>query len=148
MAATKQAEENKDLVRRLIEELGEKRNLDILDETHASDFEIHSPLAPGGKVTGREAYKATLQEIFDAFSDMTLIIEDIVAEDDMVAYRLSYTATHEGEFMDVPPTGKRVSWEGMAFLRIEDGTVREIRAQTDTIGLMQQLGVTEVPGEH
>jgi hypothetical protein len=36
----------------------------------------------------------------------------------------------------------------MAFLRIEDGTVREIRAQTDTIGLMQQLGVTEVPGEH
>lgn len=76
-----------------------------------------------------------------------MTIEDIVAQGDLVAYRATYTGTNEGEAMGVPATGIPMSIEGNVFVRIEDGKITELRGQLDTLGLMRQLGVTEVPSE-
>lgn len=146
MAVTKQAEENKALVRRVVEKLVDERDFDMLEETHANDFVIHGGVGSDGPVTGREAYESAVRGVLEAFPDLSATIEDIVAEDDLVAYRFTFTGTHEGEFMGVAGSGTRVSWEGMSLARIEDGKFAELRGFPDNLDLMQQLGITELPG--
>lgn len=146
MAATTPAEANKALVRRVIDEVVDQRDYDVLQETHASDFVLHSPLVPE-VVTGREAYEESLRGTLEVFPDMTVTIEDLLAEDDLVAYRINFTATHEGELFGAPATGKTVSWDGTSLGRIEDGKLAELGGHQDALGLLRQLGVTEVPSE-
>lgn len=78
---------------------------------------------------------------------MTATIEELVVEGDMVAYRAGITATHEAEFMGIPATGEEVSVDGEGFFRIEDGKLAEACPLMDRLGMMQQLGVIETPGE-
>jgi hypothetical protein len=59
---------------------------------------------------------------------------------------MTHSGTHKGEFMGIPPTGKSISWEEFAFLRIAEGKVAEYWSQTDSLGMMQQLGVIPAPG--
>lgn len=146
MATNASAEANKALVRRVIEEVVHQRNYEVLEETHASDFVLHSPLAPE-VVTGRGAYEASLRGTFDVFPDLTVTIDDLLAEDDLIAYRISFIGTHQGEIMGAPATGKTVSWDGISLGRVADGKFAELRGHHDTLGLMRQLGVTEVPSE-
>jgi predicted ester cyclase len=68
-----------------------------------------------------------------------------VAEDDKVAVRFDVTATHKGEFQGIPPTGKEVSFSGMAFLTVIDGKISEEWATADMMGLMQQIGAIPAP---
>lgn len=147
MAETTPTEANKALVQRYIEEASEK-NYDVFEESVASDVVLHSN-APGieEEVTGRDAYKALVQGYYEAFPDLTVTPEVMIAEDDLVADRATYSATHEGELMGTPATGKKVNFDGMAFFRIKDGKIAEVWAQIDTLGLMQQLGIVEPLGE-
>lgn len=137
---------NKELVRRYYE-IFQEEDFDALEEVLASDYTVHS--VPGfaeGKLTGRDAIEGYLREYLQAFPDLTATIEEVVAEGDMVAYRATITATHEGEFMGIPPTGEEVSVDGEGFFRIEDGKLAEAWPLMDTLGMMQQLGVIETPG--
>lgn len=145
MAGTTTAEANKALIHRLFDEFVEAKNFDVLEETHASDFVLHG--APGGEeLTSRAAYAEYVRGVHDAIPDFTATIEAMVAEDDLVAYRATYSGTHEGEFMDTPGTGKTFTINGMAMLRIEDGKITEGWGQLDTLSMLQQLGVVESPG--
>jgi predicted ester cyclase len=76
-----------------------------------------------------------------AFPDLHVEIEDVVAEGDTVATRVTMTATHRGAFLGVAPTGRRVRYEGMDILRFREGKMVEHWTVTDDLGLMQQLGV-------
>ena len=82
-----------------------------------------------------------------AFPDLNVTVEDSIAEGDKVVQRLSQTGTHEGEFMGVEPTGRKVTSSGIIIGRLEDGKAVKEWAQLDQMGLMQQLGVVEPPGE-
>jgi steroid delta-isomerase-like uncharacterized protein len=68
-------------------------------------------------------------------------VEEMVAEGDAVAVRYTMRGTHRGDFAGVPPTGKAVVAQSMAFYRLADGQIGEERAHLDMLGILQQLGV-------
>jgi steroid delta-isomerase-like uncharacterized protein len=76
-----------------------------------------------------------------AFPDLKINIEDEIGEGDKVVTRWTFQGTHQGEFMGMPATGKRVSVGGISTDRIAHGKVVEHWAELDILGLMQQLGV-------
>jgi steroid delta-isomerase-like uncharacterized protein len=75
-----------------------------------------------------------------AFPDLRLTVEDIMAEGDMVAARVSFRGTHAGEFQGIPPTNKQVAFSSIEINRMEDGKVAEHWFELDMLGLLQQLG--------
>ena len=64
----------------------------------------------------------------------------MVAEGDKVAVRLNVTGTHKGEFRSIPPSGRKLSLDEMAFLTILDGRITEGWVTSDTMSFMQQIG--------
>ena len=131
-------EENKALVRRLIDEVVGKANLAIVDELIASDYLFRSPGRPD--VRGREGYKQFCQAYLNALPDMQMSVEEQIAEGDKVVTRWSATGTHRGEVMGVPPTGKHVSLTGIVIYRCAGGRIVDEVEELDLLGMMQQLG--------
>jgi len=74
------------------------------------------------------------------------VVEDLVAEGDKVAGRVTAYGKHEGELFGIPRTGKDIRVSGIAIWRIEDGKIVEHWHETNQLGLMQQLGVIPSPG--
>ena len=95
--------------------------------------------------TGPEAFKQTRAMMYSGFPDLHLTIEEMVAEGEKVAELLSARGTHDGEFMDVAPTGKWAEWQGQALFHISEGKVLECRGMPDMLGLMQQIGAVLAP---
>jgi len=83
--------------------------------------------------------------MWSGFPDLHLTIEETIAEWGTVVERLTGRGTHEGEFMGVAPTGKRVEFAGMGLFRIHEGKIAEFRAMPDMLGLMQQIGAIPSP---
>jgi predicted ester cyclase len=82
----------------------------------------------------------------EGFPDLQIRIEDAVGEGDLVAQRVHFEGTHTGEFQGLPPTHKKVSFSGLELNRFADGRVVEHWFQLDSLTLLQQLGLTVVPG--
>lgn len=99
--------------------------------------------APGATVNGsrhaREVLSSIGRGLHGAFPDLTLEVLEQVAEDGRVATRVRFSGTHEGVFDATPPTGARVSFEGLLLDRIEDGRVVESRQQLDMLGLSRRV---------
>lgn len=81
-----------------------------------------------------------------AFPRYELVVEDLLAEEDKVAARLTMRGTHLGEFMGIQPTGKEVEWPVMLIYQIVDDKVIDHWMIGDQMNLMQQLGVVPEPG--
>src|SRR3954468_15004608 len=94
-------ETNKAIARRFIDEVFVHGDLAAVDELAAEDFTPHTfgPLPPG-----REPLKQAMAHVADGISDPEFKIEDVIAEDDRVAVRLTSSATHTGTFMGTPAT--------------------------------------------
>lgn len=102
---------------------------------------------PSGESQGRDAVKELSKYLHSAFSDYSLTVEELIAEGDTVTLRGTERGTHNGEFLDIEPTGQKVEFEIMEFDRLKDGQITERWIQPGLLGLMQQLGVVEPPGE-
>ena len=126
-------EENKAIVRRLIEEMWNQGKLEVIDE-------VFPP-------SGIEGAKQIVTTFRTAFPDLHFTIEDQIAEGDKVTTRYTLTGTHTGEFMGIPPTGKQVTVTGMSISRIVDSKLVEEWDNVDTLGMMQQLGVIPPIGQ-
>ena len=87
--------------------------------------------------------KLALEEFFVAFPDIQETIEEIIGEGNMVASWATIRATHRGAFMQVPPTGRRVTFTIQELSRIEDGKVQDQRVNFDLFGLMAQINSTK-----
>jgi steroid delta-isomerase-like uncharacterized protein len=133
-------EENKALTRRLYEEWnkGKEAAMAFTEELCAPDYVWHGPAVLGEMDLA--AMKQFLPAFFTAFPDGYVTVEDLIAEGDKVVTRYSFRATHQGEFMGVPPTGKVVTYTGIAISRLAGGKFVEDWEQADILGLMQQLG--------
>ena len=138
-------EENKALVRRFVDEVQSAGNIDAIDELCSPEFVNHS--APSGMPQNREGVKQVTAMFRQAFPDSYFTVEDMIAEGDKVATHKTFHGTHEGEFMGMPPTGRRVSMELIDIVRISEGRVVEHWSMGDNLGMMQQLGVIPRPGE-
>ena len=105
----------------------------------------HVPAAPG-PLEGLEAWRQFTGPFVEAFPDLRLTVEDIMAEGDMVAARVAFDGTHRGEFQGIPPTGKEVAFTSIEVNRVVDGKGEEHWVEIDLLGLMQQLGAIPEPG--
>jgi len=133
------SEELKAISRRLIEEVWNKGDLDVVDELIASDYVFHDPAAP--EVRGPEGLKQLVSMYRTAYPDLHFTIEDQIAEGDKVANRWTATGTHQGELMGIPATGEQVTTTGISITRYEAGKAVAEWANWDTLGMLQQLGV-------
>jgi predicted ester cyclase len=131
------SEANKALVRRVIEEGFNKRNLALLDELYAGCV-YYSPATGELKP---EALRQFWASVLAAVPDGRYTVEDQVAEGDKVVTRWSSTGTHQGELMGIAPTDKQFTTSGMRIDRIVEGKIVEEREESDTLGFFQQLGV-------
>jgi steroid delta-isomerase-like uncharacterized protein len=140
------AEQNKALFRQFIEEIFNRGNMSRADELFAPDF-IEREELPPGMSRDREGVKQLITMLHSAFPDFKFTIDDMIAEGDKVVVRSTWSGTHKGEFMGIPPTGKSVSFGVFDIVRIAEGKVVEHWGQMDNMRMMQQLGVIPVPGE-
>jgi steroid delta-isomerase-like uncharacterized protein len=140
-------EENKALVRRMVEETFNRGDIGRADEFLAPDFAEREELPPG-LPRDREGVKQLTMMLRSAFPDLKATIEDIVAEGDKVVVRQTWSGTHTGgEFMGVPASGKAVSVGVIDIIRIAGGKFVEHWGQMDSMGMMQQLGAVPTPGQ-
>jgi steroid delta-isomerase-like uncharacterized protein len=137
---------NKEFARRWNEEIWSQQNTDVIDDLVAEEFVGHDPSRPE-PVRGPEGVREVVEMLFSAFPDAQVDLEVIVAEGDRIAMRITASGTHEGMFMGIEPTGEQMEVEVMSFQRIEDGKAVEEWQIVDTLGMLQQLGVVELPGE-
>jgi steroid delta-isomerase-like uncharacterized protein len=130
-------DENKRLVKRFVDEVFGLGQLDSIDELVAPDFVSHTF---GFTDDGRAKLRAATERIHASLSDVDFGVEDLVAEDDRVAVRLTSSATVVDEFMGVPAAGKQYSIGEIHLFRVADGRIVEHWHQHDALGLMKQLG--------
>jgi steroid delta-isomerase-like uncharacterized protein len=130
-------EANKTALRRAIASLS-PGTLDTYLQLYHPDAKLH--FLPPGLPPGIEGARIFYQRFLSAFPDARLAIEDFVAEGESVAARYTLEATHFGEFMGVPPTGRRISLSGITILHFADGKCVERWSEQDLLGLLQQIG--------
>lgn len=120
-------------------------NLDIFDEIMLPDAVDHDPAPDQGP--GPEGFKQFFTTLRTAFPDLEVSPEHMVATDDDVA--LAYTArgTHDGDFLGVSPTGRRIEVRGLQIWRFENGKMAERWGSSDELGIFQQIGAIGDPGE-
>lgn len=136
-------QQNIALAERFIEEVWRQGNLAAIDELFAEHYVDHGF---GPQPVGRDALKGFVAAFRAAFPDMQYDLHQIIAEGDTVASRDTVRATHQGEFMGIPATGKPVAVSAMHFLRFEGGKIVEHWGITDTMAMLQQLGLMPPPG--
>jgi steroid delta-isomerase-like uncharacterized protein len=133
------SQENKALVRRLVEEAQAGGKLHVIDELISPDFVDHSAW-PGIPAT-REGVKQIFGMFHAALADLQVIIHDQIAEDDRVVTRKTLRGTHQGALLGVPPTGNVIRIEVIDILRVQDGQITDHWNLVDQHGLLQQLGL-------
>jgi steroid delta-isomerase-like uncharacterized protein len=126
----------KRLVRSYFEVVLTQRRIDRLDELLDLGFRSH---APSGASVDRDAYRATVAVTLAAFPDLTVTVEEQVAERDLVATRWTAEGTHGGELFGIEPTGRRVRVSAMHIHRVKDGRFIEHWEAIDLHGLLAQL---------
>ena len=141
----KKTEDNKAIARRALEEVWSQGKLDVIDEIFAADFVLHVAGSPD--IHGPEGYKQFVADARSAFPDLQFTIEDQIAESDKVVTRYTFTGTHKGDFMGIPPTGVQVTVTGIDIDRIAGGKIVEEWTSYDALGMLQQLGVIPPMGQ-
>jgi steroid delta-isomerase-like uncharacterized protein len=131
--------DNKAIVRRLYEEVWNKRRLDVVDQLLSPSHALNDPIVSGSQV-GPELYKRRVVEFRASFPDLCFTTEDIIAEKGKVVVCWIFSGTHQGEFMGIPASGRKVSVEGITIHHITNGRILDSYARWDALGLMRQLG--------
>jgi predicted ester cyclase len=131
------AEGNKALVRRVLAEVRGGWTRAVIEQFFAPDYRRH--LAPTGPHLTREEQLERALRLRVAFPDADPTLEDILAEGDRVAYRLTIRGTHRGSFLGVAATGRRVTVSLFAIVRIENGKLAEEWGGLDQVDLLRQL---------
>jgi predicted ester cyclase len=131
--------ENRQIVRRVLDEMFAKGNLDAADELIHPDFVNHE--APPGSPQGPEGLRQTTSWLRGLWGDMRADIEDEICEGDKVVARVTMHGHHEGEFLGKPPTGKEYAVQQIHIYRFEDGRLIEHWGCRDDLGQALQLGL-------
>lgn len=136
-------EENKAVYARMVEEVVNNGNFDVVDEIFHPDYVDHA--APPGSPPGLEGVKAIFSMFRTGFPDVKFRIDRMVGEGDYVATLVHGEGTHTGQFIEFPPSGNHAQWRSVGFFRVEDGKIREHWGIPDLLGLLIQIGVIPPP---
>lgn len=130
--------------RRIAEEIINANDPDAIDRLVAEDYVDHT----GGDESNRDGYRETVLAVREVFPDLHMTVHDTIVQGDKVAARFSVTATHRGEFMGIPATDRKVSWDGIGIIRVVDGKMAERWNVSDMMGLYEQVdGPGDYPGD-
>ena len=113
-------EDNKAVVLRYFDERWNKKNFAIVDE-----------LSPGDDAEGHKSWLAATHA---AIGNLRFSVDRVVAEDDQVVLLWTVTGVHQGEYEGVPPTGRNITYRGLAMLRVEDGQIVDDVAFSEGFG--------------
>jgi predicted ester cyclase len=138
--------ENKDVIQRMVDECVNEHRAEILDQFVTSDVRVH-PGTPGtAPVTeGIDELRTAFQRFRTPFPDLHITLDQLLAEEDLVAARWTATGTHSGPLAGIESTGAHVRWGGTDIYRLVDGRVAEWWRNDDFVGLLHQLGRDPVP---
>ena len=119
------------------------RNLDLIDDLFNASWTYVG--SGGQRLNGREEFKGFLSNYFDAFPDLKVKVEDIIAEDDKVVTMVSGRGTHKGELMGLAPTGKEINTTVICISQLEKGKIVKDWELVDLFGMLKQLGALPEP---
>lgn len=134
-------EYNKAIMYKFFDGIWNKADYSLIEKYVSPDMIQHIP----GEGNGVDGFMETVRKYHAGFTDMSLDIQDEVAEGDRVLHRWCWTCTHTGPFNGMPATGKRVTFTGMTLVRIKDGKMVEHWSNVDVVSLLMQLGVIPAP---
>ena len=130
---------NKELVRRVFEEVWNNKKVSAVNELMTANYVHHDAQAPSFP-SGIEGYKQLVAYYSNAFPDARFTIDDEVEEGEMVVIRWTVTGSHQGDLGQLAPTGKHFSVTGITLARLSNGKIAETWNNWDALGMMQQLG--------
>src|SRR6266700_3244918 len=130
-------EQNKEIARRAVEEILSQGRFELASELYAKDFINHGI----HRNASLEEDQAALKGWHQAFSDITIVPEKLIAEGDLVAIYWIARGTNTGTGNGLPATGKKAELAGITIWRIVDGKIREEWSAFDQLSMMQQLGL-------
>jgi len=135
----------KALGRYLVEELnkGKSAASAVIDEVYATDIIYHGPFS--NEVHGINDFKKNTMEVYDAFPDFHMTIDDIIVIGNRIVGRFKMTGTFKGGLMGMPPTNKKMTVSVIVISRFAGGKVVEEWERFDTLGMLQQLGLLATP---
>lgn len=131
--------ETKAIVRRLYEDVWNRRKLEVVSTLFSPSHALRDNNSPGSSV-GPEAYRGQVAMYLAAFPDLHIAVEDTVAEKDKLVTSWTIAGTHKGEFLGIRPTNKKVSVEGITIHYLANGKIIDSYVSWDALGLMRQLG--------
>ena len=118
-------------------------NFDLFKEAVSAENIDHDP-APG-QVAGPEGYRMFFTGLRNAFPDMSVALDTLVADEESVAFAYTLRGTQTGPLMGFAPTGKKIKIRGLQISKFKDGKMVERWGSSDELGMLQQLGVLEEP---
>jgi predicted ester cyclase len=142
---TTTVEQNKEVIRRIFDEIINQGNLDLADELLTPDTEVHVPFADPG--SGPEALKTIVAGLRQGFPDLHLEIDDLIGEGNVTAVAWHSTQqTHTGSYRGLPPTGRAVRISGIDMMKFRGGRVSFFSMHLDELGAVRQMGVVPPEG--
>jgi len=133
--------ENKMLVQRMVEVVQNQHQLERLVDFFEPNFVNHLDHDPGSPLNSIEKAQQMFSQMFTAFPDLRVTIQQQVAEGDTVMTHKIFEGTHHGAFLGAAPSGKLIRFGVIDILRLENGKIVEHMAIQDRLGMLQQLGL-------
>jgi steroid delta-isomerase-like uncharacterized protein len=134
----------KDIIKRFVEELWNARRLEVADQIFSEDCVTHqlrSGVLAEPARRGLQEMKEHVSGWLISFPDLRFNIEQIITERDRVVSQLVMEGTHQGTWMGISPTGKRLQIRMITIHRIENGKIAEDWVLVESLGFFEQLGV-------
>ena len=130
-------EQNKAIARRAFEEILSGGRFELAEELYAKDFVNHGI----HRNASLEEDQAALKGWHEAFPDVSIVPEKLIAEDDLVTIYWIARGTNTGTGNGLPATGKKAEQAGITIWRIVSGKIKEEWSAFDQLSMMQQLGL-------
>jgi predicted ester cyclase len=129
-------EQNKKIIHRLFNEVINERKFQVVDSIIAEKFINHG--IPNS-TPGPKGFLNAVQQFIDAFPDMKIVTEEIVGDGETVATRGYMTGTHNGLFLGVAATGKKIRMDYIDFWKLSNGKCIENWVHMDVAGVFKQI---------
>lgn len=134
--------DNKATYLKFVEEVLNAGNFSVAATYLSPDVTTHNGFP--GQEPGLDGFVAALKAFHGAFPDLRANVTHAVADGDLVVGRLEITGTQRGTFLGMPGSGRKVRYEEMAMVRMDDGKIAEHWSVADALAILQQLQTSEI----
>jgi len=137
------AHDIKALTRRWFDEVWNKGRESAIDELLRPDAIAHGLADVGGPLPAPETFRRFYRQFRSGIPDVHITVDQVIAEGDTTACRITCVGTHSGDGMGVKATGRKVRVSGLCMIRWKDGQIAEGWNEFDAAGLMRQIAGSE-----